>query len=60
MYLYAGAHFGRKEEALGGFDGVKDIADDLKALESNVRRINRKTGQIEDKYPKYIRTAKYM
>ena len=42
------------------FSGVGEIHEpDLSHLVSNVRKINRKTGQLEDKYPKYLRAAKY-
>ena len=42
------------------FTGVQDMVEDISHLLSNVRTQNRKTGQIEEKYPKSLRVAKYL
>jgi len=57
----SGAGFGRASAGGGDddFTGVSQMSE-MPLNISNVRKLNKKTGQVEEKYPKYRRMLKYL
>lgn len=54
----SGAGFGRAKDD-DDFTGVSQMSEAPLNV-SNVRKLNKKTGQVEEKYPKYRRMLKYL